>query len=99
MRARIVAAAVASVGLVLLVAALSIVAVVGTLLERPMRGEARARAAEVAAVATGGLEPAPAPLPAQAAPGPTLAQQLDGDGRVLAASREHEGLPPLLATT
>ncbi|MGD9754523.1 MAG: sensor histidine kinase, partial [Acidimicrobiia bacterium] len=81
------------------VAALSIVAVVGTLLERPMRGEARARAAEVAAVATGGLEPAPASLPALAAPWPTLAQLLDGDGRVLAASRELEGLPPLLATT
>ncbi|MCC6436830.1 MAG: HAMP domain-containing histidine kinase, partial [Acidimicrobiales bacterium] len=108
MRARIVAAAVASVGAVLAVAAVLLVAAVGSLLERPMRGEARARAAEVAFQfqASGtelasdrgpGADAAPPRLGPLAGPWPTLAQLVDDDGDVLAASAELVGLPPLLA--
>ncbi len=100
-RTRIVTAAVVAVGAALTVAAVLLVLVVGRLLERPMRGEARARAAEVAAtpLPDGTTGTSPARLGALAAPWPTLAQLVDEQGTVLAASPELAGQAALLATT
>ena len=96
-RARIVAAAVAAVAAVLAVASVVLVVLVRSSLERPMAGEARVRATDVVAVLNaGGLT---APVPALAAPWPTLVQVLDADGAVLTASAELRGAVPLLLVT
>lgn len=88
-------AAAVSVGIILTLAALALVALVRSSLERPIAGEARVRAADVVALAHGG--DLPAIIPPVAAPWPTLVQVLDARGRVIAASRELVGRPPLLA--
>jgi len=96
-RSRIVAAAAVAVAAVLALAGVVLVLAVRNSLERPMRGEARARAATV--VATINAVPIPAVVPPVPAPWPTLVQVVDGTGRVLSASAELSGRPPLLTIT
>ena len=96
-RARITAAAVAVVGAALTLAGVGLVLLVQRSLERPMRGEARARAADVLVQPIGPTWPQP--LRPVAAPWPTLVQVLDASGAVLAAHAELAGRAPLLAPT
>ena len=62
-----------------------------------MRGEARARAADVVAAIT--ARPMPKIVPPLAAPWPTLVQVLDGRGQVVSASDDLFGRPPLLSVS
>jgi signal transduction histidine kinase len=94
-RARIVAAAAVSVAAVLGLAGVLLVFEVRSALQRPIRGEARARAADV--VSAINAVPTPAVVPPLRAPWPTLVQVLDGSGRVISASGELAGRPPLLS--
>jgi len=96
-RSRIVAAAAVAVAAVLALAGVVLVVAVRSALERPMRGEARARAADV--VATLSASPVPTIVPPLTAPWPTLVQVLDGRGHVVSASEDLQGRPPLLAVT
>jgi signal transduction histidine kinase len=96
-RARIVAAAAIAVGAVLALAGFVLVVAVRDALERPMRGEARARAAAV--VAAINASPMPAVVPPLPAPWPTLVQVLDSAGRVVSSSPELSGRAPLLTIT
>jgi len=96
-RARIVAASAAAVAVTLAVAGVALVLLVQRSLERPMRGEARARAADV--VVAVNVTPMPTLVPALAAPWPTLVQVLDRNGVVLAASADLSGRVPLLVVT
>jgi signal transduction histidine kinase len=96
-RARIVAASAVAVAAVLVLAGVVLVFAVRNSLERPMRGEARARAASV--VATINASPMPTVVPPLPAPWPTLVQVLDGNGQVISASAELIGRPALLTIT
>jgi signal transduction histidine kinase len=96
-RARIVAAAAVAVAAVLVLAGVVLVFAVRNSLERPMRGEARARAASV--VAAINAVPMPTVVPPLPAPWPTLVQVLDRNGSVISASAELIGRPALLTIT
>ena len=96
-RARICAAAVISVGAALVVAGVVLVALVQRSLEHPMRGEARARAADVVNLMN--VASPPTRLPALAAPWPTVAQVIDGSGAAIASSDALAGRPALLTAT
>ena len=96
-RARITAVTVVVVGATLALGGVGVVTLVRASLERPMHGEARARAADVLAQATAGVWPRP--LRPVAAPWPSLVQVLDERGIVLAAHEELGGRPPLLTPT
>jgi hypothetical protein len=96
-RARITAATVAVVGAALTLAGVGLVLLVQRSLERPMHGEARARAADVLVQPTGPTWPRP--LRPVAAPWPTLVQVLDESGAVLAAHAELADRAPLLTPT
>ncbi len=89
--------AVLTVGATLAAASVLLLVLLRGSLEDPMRGEARARAADVVAALS--QVPTPSTVPALAAPWPSLAQVLDGDGRVVASSAELTGRAPLLAVT
>ena len=96
-RARICAAAVISVGAALVVAGVVLVALVQRSLEHPMRGEARARAADVVNLMN--VASPPTRLPPLAAPWPTVVQVIDGSGAAIAASDALAGRPALLTAT
>jgi signal transduction histidine kinase len=96
-RSRIVVAAAVAVAAVLVLAGVLFVVEVRRALEHPMRGEARARAADI--VTAINAEPIPALVPPLRAPWPTLVQVLDASGQVIAASAELTGRPPLLTVT
>ena len=83
-------------GSVLALASIGLVIVLGIVLQRPMLGEARVRAADVVSLATTGS--LPSEIATLAAPWPTLVQALDGDG-VVVASAELHGRPALLRPT
>ena len=93
-RVRIVAAATITVALVLIVAGFALVALIGSALERPIRGEARAASAAV--VAALDAAPTQSVIPALATPFPTLIQVIDAKGAVVAASADLGGRTPLL---
>jgi signal transduction histidine kinase len=96
-RARLVALAALSVAVALAVAGAALVLLVRSSLEHPMRGEARARAADVVAALT--VVPMPTTVPPLPAPWPTLVQVVADDGSVLAASADLAGRAPLLVTS
>jgi signal transduction histidine kinase len=96
-RARITTAATAVVGAALVFSAVALVLILRASLVHSVSGEAKLRTAELAAQAQQG--PLPDPLPAVAAPWPTLVQVVGADGRVLTASAELAGRPPLLDIT
>ena len=96
-RARICAAAVLSVGAALVVAGVVLVGLVRRSLEQPMRGEARARAADVVNLMN--VASPPTRLPPLAAPWPTVVQVLDGTGTAIASSDVLAARPALLTAT
>ena len=93
-RTRIALAAALVAGTAFAVAGLALLVLVRDALERPVRGEARVRAADVVALAKNGV--LPAEIPPFAAQWPTLAQVIGPDGGVIAASRELVGRSELL---
>jgi signal transduction histidine kinase len=94
-RARITLIATLAVATALVVASFVLVALLHRGLERSVAGEARLRAAELAAMASTG--PLPVPLPALVAPWPTLVQVVGPNGTITTANVELAGRPPLLA--
>ena len=94
-RARITLIATLAVAAGLVGASLVLVALLHRGLERSVAGEAKVRAAELAAMASTG--PLPDPLPALVAPWPTLVQVVGSNGAITTANVELAGRPPLLA--
>ena len=97
LRVRVTAVATLVVALALIIGAVSLLAVLRSSLLRSLSGSGPERAAEIAALAARG--PLPEPLPDLEAPRLTLIQVIDGDGNVVAASRQLEGAPAVVAPT
>ena len=96
-RVRTTVAAVAVVGVAMVVGAVVMVVVLRSTLTREVRAAARLRAEDVAAVLAAGAGPGaggPGPLAVDDAD-ELLIQVLDGGGRVVAASPNAEGRPPV----
>lgn len=96
-RARITLVATLVVAAALVIASVALVALLHAGLVRSVAGEAKLRAAELAAMTA--TAPLPVPLPPLVAPRPTLVQVLAADGSILTANVELAGRPPLLAVT
>jgi signal transduction histidine kinase len=78
----------------LAVASIALVALLHAGLVRSVAGEAKLRAAELAAMSASGV--LPVPLPPLVAPWPTLVQVVAADGSITTASAELAGRPALL---
>src|SRR5437899_9552198 len=96
-RVRVTVAATVVVAIGLIIGAVALLAVLRAGLLRSLSGSGPERAAEVAALASRG--PLPDPLPDLEAPRLTLLQIIDTDGHVVAASRQLQGVPAVLAPT
>jgi signal transduction histidine kinase len=96
-RARITLVATFVVAAALALASVALVALLHAGLVRSVAGEAKLRAAELAAMTA--TAPLPVPLPPLVAPRPTLVQVVAADGSILTANAELAGRAPLLAVT
>ena len=94
LRARITLAAAAVVALTLIGASFALVTLLRGNLIRSVSGEAKLRAAEIAALSADG--PLPVPLPVLVAPWPTLVQVVRLDGTPVTSSTELSGRAPLV---
>jgi signal transduction histidine kinase len=95
LRVRVVLTATAVVAVALIIGALSLLAVLRAGLLRSLSGSGPERAAEVAALASRGS--LPDPLPDLDAARLTLVQVVDPTGHVVAASRQLQGQPAVVA--
>jgi signal transduction histidine kinase len=96
-RVRVTVAATVVVAIGLIIGAVALLAVLRAGLLRSLSGSGPERAAEVAALASRG--PLPDPLPDLEASRLTLVQIIDTEGHVVAASRQLQGVPAVLAPT